>query len=156
VSWTIRPARLADVPALVALRRVMFEAMGHRDGEALDRMGEASTRYFEETIPTGAFRAWIAELEGRPIASIGLIVHSVPPAPGRTIGKEAYIMSLVTVPEHRRRGIAGALVRRVLDVARAEGIPVASLHATRIGRGIYERAGFRFDSECPEMRLRLA
>ena len=38
---------------------------------------------------------------------------------------------------------------------RAEGIPVASLHATGAGRGIYARAGFALDPDLPELRLSL-
>jgi GNAT superfamily N-acetyltransferase len=156
VSWTIRPATVDDVRDLVTLRRVMFEAMGHTDPDALDRMCEASAEFFERDLPTGAFRAWIAEQDGRPIASIGLVVHRVPPSPSRPVGKEAYVMNLVTLPDHRRRGIASALLDCALAAARSEGIPVASLHATRIGRRIYERAGFEIDEDLPEMRVRLS
>ena len=64
-------------------------------------------------------------------------------------------MNLVTRPAYRRRGIAGALLDQVVDVARAEGIPLASLHATQVDRGIYEWAGFAIDEELPEMRRML-
>jgi len=93
---------------------------------------------------------------GELIASVGLVVHSVPPSPRNLVGQVGYIMNLVTLPAHRRQGIAAALLDRVLDVVRLEGIPVASLHATRIGRGIYEQAGFDVDEELPEMRLTLS
>lgn len=155
MNWTIRATTVDDIPDLVTLRRAMFEAMGHDDSETLDRMCEASVRYFRQHVPTGAFRAWVAEADGRLVASIGLVIHSVPPSPGRSQGKEAYIMNLVTLPAYRRRGIAGALLDRVVEAARTEGIPLASLHATRIGRGIYDRAGFEIDEDLPEMRLRL-
>jgi len=186
VSWSIRAATVDDIPDLVRLRRVMFEAMGHSDADALDRMCAASAAYFARDLPTDAFRAWVAVSSGTdsvsagdetgsgetgtcrwrairpgepgesgPVASIGLVVHDVPPSPGRTAGREAYIMNLVTLPTHRRRGIAGALLHHVLDVVRAEGIPVASLHATGAGRGIYARAGFALDPDLPELRLSL-
>ena len=155
MSWVVRPATVADVRDLVALRRAMFEAMGHTDEGALERMCGASTEYFERNLPTGAFRVWVAEVEGRPVASIGLVIHSVPPSPNRPQGKEAYIMNLVTLPQHRRQGIAAALLDRVLETAKAEGVPIASLHATKAGRAIYERAGFRADEDLPEMRLSL-
>jgi ribosomal protein S18 acetylase RimI-like enzyme len=156
VSWTIRPATVDDVRDLVILRRAMFEAMGHTDSDALDRMCDASAEYFERDLPSGAFRAWVAEENGRPIASIGLVVHRVPPSPGRPVGKEAYVMNLVTLPDYRRRGIGSALLDCVLAVVRSEGIPMASLHATQTGRRIYERAGFRIDERSPEMRARLS
>jgi GNAT superfamily N-acetyltransferase len=155
VEYVIREAATADIRDLVALRRAMFEAMGYDDAVVLDRMCDASASYFAERLPTGAFRAWVAEVDGRPIASIGLVTHSVPPSPRRLVGKEAYIMNLVTLPGFRRQGIAAALLDQVLTVARSEGIPVASLHATAAGRGIYEQAGFRSDGVLPEMRRTL-
>lgn len=175
MSWSIRAATVDDIPDLVRLRRVMFEAMGHSDVDALDRMCAASAAYFERDLPTDAFRAWVAVSSGLvvdeagggagsgqggicggdAVASIGLVVHDVPPSPGRTAGREAYIMNLTTLPAYRRRGIAGALLQHVLDVVRAEGIPIASLHATGAGRGIYARAGFALDPDLPELRLSL-
>jgi len=92
--------------------------------------------------------------EGELIASIGLVIHSVPPSPHNLVGRVGYIMNLVTLPAHRRKGIAEALLGHVLGVVRSEGVLVASLHATQVGRGIYERAGFEIDESLPEMRLR--
>jgi len=156
MSHAIRQATVDDVPELVALRRVMFEAMGYDDTQELQKMCRASDDYFREHIPAGTFRAWLAEEEGRAIASIGLVIHSIPPAPRRPGSEEAYIMSLVTLPSHRRRGIAAALLNLVIDTVRAEGVSVASLHATENGRRIYEMAGFTADVAEPEMRLALS
>jgi predicted GNAT family acetyltransferase len=56
-------------------------------------------------------------------------------------------MNLVTRPAWRRRGIATALLLAVLDALQAESITVASLHATSVGQGIYEAAGFESSNE---------
>ena len=155
MNGTIRPATTEDIDVLVRLRRLMFEAMGHDDVDALDRMCRASRAYFAERIPSGAFRAWLWEEDGQVVASIGLVIHSVPPAPDRLGTDIAYIMSLVTLPSHRRRGIAAALLGHVLTAVRSEGVAVVSLHATVDGRGIYERQGFALSEAQPEMRLPL-
>ena len=94
--------------------------------------------------------------KGEPIASIGLVVHSVPPGPSNPVGKVGYIMNLVTLPDWRRQGIARALLTHVLDVLRAEGVPIASLHASSDGRTLYEELGFEIRDALPEMVLRLA
>ena len=152
MNHVIRQGKVDEVPEIVALRRSMFEAMGHEDAASLDRMSDAFARYCREHMPTGDFRVWVAENEeGRPIASIGLVVHGVPPSPSYPEGVEAYIMDLVTLPAYRRRGIAAALLDAALDTARSEGIPVARLHATDDGRAIYERAGFQKNETVPEM-----
>jgi len=56
-------------------------------------------------------------------------------------------MNLVTRPAWRRRGIGTALLQTVLHTLRAEGITVASLHATSAGQGIYGAAGFESSDE---------
>jgi len=153
--WTIREGQVKELDRLIALRRAMFEDMGFDDADALDRMCEASRAYFAEHIPTDALRVWAAENEGRLIASIGLVIHSTPPSPRNLSGKVGYIMNLVVLPAWRRRGIARALLEHVLGVLRAEGVPVASLHASSDGRRLYEALGFEEASGLPEMRLPL-
>lgn len=155
MSWTIREGRVEEVDRLVALRCAMFEGMGQDDPEVLGRVAEASRKYFLENMPTGLFRVWVVEIDGELVGSVGLVVHSVPPGPSNTAGKVGYIMNLVTLPAWRRRGIARALLQHALDVLRAEGVPVASLHASSDGRGLYEELGFAVREELPEMRLPL-
>jgi ribosomal protein S18 acetylase RimI-like enzyme len=181
-----------ELDRLVALRRAMFEGMGIDDPDVLDRVSDASRRYFAEQIPASVFRVWVAcalepdepgikrgasseeigtceaehtasigladgvgSAEGEPIASVGLVVRSVPPGPSNLAGTEGYVMNLVTLPPWQRRGIARALLSHVLDVLRAEGVPVVSLHASGDGRDLYEELGFSVKDELPEMRLRL-
>ena len=155
MNLTIREGRLDEVEKLVALRCAMFEAMG-TDAQAIERVAEASRRYFAEEMPTGRFRVWVSiDDTGEPIASIGLVVHSVPPGPSNAVGKVGYIMNLVTLPDRRRQGIAHALLTHVLEVLRAEGVPIATLHASSDGRALYEELGFELRDEVPEMVLRL-
>lgn len=61
-------------------------------------------------------------------------------------------MNVYTEPAQRGQGLARRLVAMALDYCRAEGIPMAALHASDAGRPIYEAMGF---SETGEMRLRL-
>ena len=103
----------------------------------------------------GESSALIEPSKGGPVASIGLVVHSVPPSPFNRVGREGYIMNLVTLPPWRRRGIGRALLSHVIAVLRAEGVPIASLHAAGDGRKLYEELGFVLKDDLPEMRLRL-
>ena len=151
-SWRIRPATASDIPALVALRRAMFEDMGHRDAAALDAMACASTSYFLRTLPAGEFLAWLAEADGEVIASGGCTIHSSPPGVANLAGREGYIMSMYTRPEWRGRGIATAILQAILDHLRVHGICMATLRASPAGRPIYEHLGF---AASPEMRLTL-
>jgi len=184
VGWRIRRAGVDEIERLIDLRLAMFDAMDPIDAADRERVRADCHAFFASTLPTGAFRVWVVCVsgagtgdvpgsgepeprageasapgepdEGEPIASIGLVVHSVPPGPHNRVGKVGYIMNLVTRPVWRRRGIARALLEHVLGVLRAEGVPVASLHASSDGRDLYERLGFRVRDELPEMRLSFA
>ena len=171
-EWTIRQATVDEIERLVDLRMAMFDAMDLLDEENRERIRSDCHAYFQATLPIEVFRVWVAcvsgvdagdvtssdeagTCEGGLIGSIGLVIHSVPPSPSNSIGKVGYIMNLVTLPDWRRRGIARALLAHVLDVLRAEGVPIASLHASRDGRNLYEGLGFEPKEDVPEMRLSL-
>jgi len=159
-GWTIRQAAVSEIECLVDLRMAMFDAMDLLDGENRERTRGDCLAYFKETLPSEEFRVWIigasgALTGGEAIASIGLVVHSVPPSPLNRVGKEGYIMNLVTLPPWRRKGAARALLAHVLDILRAEGVPIATLHASSDGRALYEELGFELRDALPEMVLRL-
>lgn len=148
----IRRATIDEIERLVELRRAMFDAMGV-DEHALDDITASMRNYFLQHMPTGAFRVWVADVQGLAVSSIGLVIHSVPPSPRNAAGNEAYIMNLVTLPEYRRQGIAKRLLLHVVDVVRSEGILTLSLHASAAGRQLYESVGFRAPEDLPELRL---
>jgi GNAT superfamily N-acetyltransferase len=71
--------------------------------------------------------------------------YAVPPSGGG--GPEIHVPYVGTLPSHRGRGLATALLSRALHLSRAAGYVTASLNvdtANPTGAlGIYERAGFR-------------
>ncbi|HEU0032879.1 MAG TPA: ribosomal protein S18-alanine N-acetyltransferase [Kofleriaceae bacterium] len=59
---------------------------------------------------------------------------------------EVHVLAIATHPDHRRRGIAGALLAHVLDEGRAVGCRIATLEVRRGNKpaiALYEAAGFR-------------
>lgn len=71
-------------------------------------------------------------------------VHDVPVAHGALIVAHgvAGVAYIGTVPEHRRRGFAEAIVWRIVSDGRAHGCDAAYLWATPLGRTVYARMGF--------------
>jgi ribosomal protein S18 acetylase RimI-like enzyme len=63
------------------------------------------------------------------------------------------VLNVYVDPVWRRRGVAKALMRTLLDALSERGIGRIVLHASDEGRGLYERLGFvatnemRFSSE---------
>ena len=46
------------------------------------------------------------------------------------------------LPDHRRQGIASALMQMLLEKAKALRLDTVTLSASEMGRGIYEKLGF--------------
>lgn len=71
--------------------------------------------------------------------------------------KEAYVAKVGTLEEHRRRGLAGVLLRIALQRYREEGFVRAALDVDSENQtgalGIYEAAGFRTDMRWTSYRL---
>lgn len=67
-------------------------------------------------------------------------------AMGRAISdraNDAYIQDLFVVPSHRGRGLASAVVRRLVRRLRADGLRWIGLVAADGTRPLYEKLGFR-------------
>lgn len=130
-----------DVESLVALRATFLAEVASADPTD-PALLSALRRYFAAAVPAGEFVAALAVHDGRVVASSGLVYHRHPPSPGNLAGCEAYVMNMYTLPAWRGRGLATALLARLVDVARAGGCCRVVLHALPLARAVYDRAGF--------------
>jgi ribosomal protein S18 acetylase RimI-like enzyme len=131
----------------------MFESMGFSDTNLLDENYQMNEKYFLIAIPTEIFRGWVTESEtGIIVGTIGLVIDIHPPAPNNPSGKIGYIMNLAVDKEHRRKGIARALMKKVIDFLKINNIVSAELHATDMGQELYEELGF-IDSNAMRITL---
>jgi ribosomal protein S18 acetylase RimI-like enzyme len=147
---SIRPAVASDAETIVEFRLAMFddiasaEARGTPGADPVRRDTERrdNARWVAEHLGRDFF-AWFAETDGRPVASAGLLWFAHPPGRVNTVGREAYILNVYTKPEARRRGIARALMEKVVKEARSAGARRIWLRASDEGRPLYESMGFR-------------
>jgi GNAT superfamily N-acetyltransferase len=131
----------------------MFEDMGFDEPKRLDAADEATKAYFQTAISAESFHGWLAVTAmGEAVGSGGIVVDQHPPGPANLSGRVGYIMNLVTDPRYRRRGIARRMMQTMLDWLAQQGIRQATLHATQVGRPLYQELGF---SDSNEMRLKL-
>ncbi len=151
---TIRQATVDDIPNLVRLRRVMFEAMGTDDPVKLDAMEKAASTYFARAIPCGEFHGWVAVTpDGETVSVCGVVIDQHPPTPGNLSGQIGYVMNIVTAPEYWRQGLARRVARAALQWLEEQSVRRTTLHATETGRPLYESLGFKPAEN--EMRLSL-
>jgi GNAT superfamily N-acetyltransferase len=99
-----------------------------RQVRALERMCRVAG-----TRSGGPWIRLVGSVDGAPVASSGVIL----------LGGLAGVINVSTVPSARRRGIGRAMTVAACEVARARGYRIAVLGTSDMGRGIYERLGFR-------------
>lgn len=139
----IREALEADIPQLVELRLQMFAEVGPSLGAMPDpRDREVTEVFFRDALRSGGARTWVAEVDGRIVATGTLVEFRRPPYPGNLSGLEAYVLNMFTLSDYRRRGISAQVLEPLMAHARAKGYGKVWLHATDDGRRLYERFGF--------------
>ena len=151
-----RHATINDVPALVNYRvQFLNEHFNHPEDNATKVLRASLTKYFAKAIPSKEYIAWVAEHEGRIIATSGMVVWQKPAIyGGGESGKLGYLLNFYTVREARRKGIGTRLLNELIKEAKSMGLKYLHLHASRDGINIYRRAGFSEPRE-PELELRL-
>jgi GNAT superfamily N-acetyltransferase len=80
-----------------------------------------------------SFRIYLAELEGQPVAAMGLLQD----------GHVAGLYHVATLSRYRRQGIAARMIVQGLQEAQAQGATLGVLTATPDGQPLYEQLGYR-------------
>ncbi|MDR2945400.1 MAG: GNAT family N-acetyltransferase, partial [Candidatus Adiutrix sp.] len=101
------------------------------------------------------FWAFLAEDDGRPAGAAFLSVYERPANPGIPNGLWGEVSNVFIYPEYRKRGLATALMQRLITLARERGVSRLDLSATEAGRPVYEKLGFSTDAAHTRMQLRL-
>jgi len=94
-------------------------------------MADLFTRIADK--PASASRAFVARLDGRPVASAVAVVD----------GDAVVIYNVATLPDARGRGIGGAITLAALLDARARGASLGVLESSEMGYSVYRRLGFQ-------------
>ena len=151
--FAIRNAVVSDLPILLRHRRLMWWDMGRRNENALDRMEKAATEYFSQALPEGGYRGFLAiDDGGSVIGGGGIVISPWPGVLGQREPRRAMILNLYVERDHRRRGVATALMRAMIAWCRENRFASVGLHASDEGRALYEKLGFKATNE---MRLEL-
>ncbi|MFN3522652.1 MAG: GNAT family N-acetyltransferase [Phenylobacterium sp.] len=145
--YAFRPVTPGDLDLVCRHRHEMFKASGRSD-EVLAPMTAAFRPWLEPRLASGAYFGWIALADDAPVAGLGMMVIDWPPHPSHPEqGERGYVLNVFVEPGHRGRGLAKALMELATDEARHRGIAYMVLHATQMGRPLYEGLGWRASSE---------
>ena len=142
-EYRIRRATVEDAPVIARHRAAMFRDMGDASGDDVARIESASIFFLRQMMSERRFLGWLAERQGEVVAGGGLVVSQLLPRPGAVDGgAQALILNVYCEPEHRRRGLARALMAAMLEWCKRERIAKVVLHASQDGRPLYESLGF--------------
>jgi ribosomal-protein-alanine N-acetyltransferase len=128
-TLTIRPMRREDLSAVVELERLSFTLPW-------------SENAFRYELENPASRAWVVEKDGQVVASLVLWL----------VLDEAHIATVAVHPDHRRQGIARALLLHALRAAWNEGARQAFLEvrlSNLAAQELYRQLGFEISGRRP-------
>ncbi|GGK31731.1 N-acetyltransferase [Deinococcus malanensis] len=153
-GYTLRSATAADAAVIAAQRGQMFVDMNELTAQGAEEQLDLWADWLRSAIPQGDYRGVLVVHGAHVVGGVGMMLHpKIPSARDRALFS-AYVMNMYVVPQHRRRGLAEALMNEMLVQARSQGLHSVKLHAAPMGRAIYERLGF-VESTNPELRLSL-
>ncbi|HLG94061.1 MAG TPA: GNAT family N-acetyltransferase [candidate division Zixibacteria bacterium] len=153
----IRRANLRDLETLIAHRRGMWFDMGYKNKAELEAADKVYRRWAQPHLKTGELVGFIVEAGGQ-IAGSGCVwlrpvqPVPVPGRPGFKGGGQPYLLSMYTEHAFRGKGVATKIVKESIRWAKAKGFPRMTLHASDMGRSVYEKLGFK---QTWEMKLEL-
>lgn len=135
-----RQATIEDIPKLVECRiRQLID-----EGQDPDRdIYEENSAYFFRLFESGQMEEWVAEDDGRIIATGAVIYYEFPPSFTNGEGVKAYITNIYTDPEYRGRRIATEMLGILERRAKERNVCRIWLEASKWGRPVYIKYGFR-------------
>ncbi|MBD5163377.1 MAG: GNAT family N-acetyltransferase [Bacteroidales bacterium] len=107
-----------------------------------ERLESESRAYFLRQVPGGAHYAVLATPGGEAVGCGALNFYSAMPGPDNPNGACADIVNLYVRPEHRRQGIATAIVEHLKEIARRVGVTRLYLKTRDSALNIFAHEGF--------------
>jgi GNAT superfamily N-acetyltransferase len=146
-DYHLRPVGAGDLDLICRQRYQMFKDSGRSD-DVLAPMAVGFRPWLEPRLADHSYFGWIAERDGEAVGGLGMMVIDWAPHPLHpTQAMRGYILNVFVEADHRGRGLAHTLMDRAMDEARQRGLAYVTLHASRMGRPIYEKLGWAQTTE---------
>jgi len=146
-AFAIRRGQAGDESALGAMRAdSSFERKGG-DRRDRDEHEAVCVAFFGRELadPSSFLRSWVATVDGTIVGGASLaIVPTLPRYGSQNIGRDGRVRDVYVAPAFRKRGIARALMREILQAAKAERVDRLSLGASDMGAPLYLTMGFEY------------
>ncbi len=113
------------------------------EGAAPTEVDREMRVFFHKKLSDGSLVQWICEDGGAFAATGGIIFYELPPSYANKSGIKGYITNMYTAPAYRGQGLATQILDKLAAEATERGISQLWLGASKMGRPVYEKYGFR-------------
>ena len=150
-----KKADLNELDEIIRCRlEFIREDMGAQTAEMEATIQAQLKDYLKNHLNRDCF-VFAAEEEGRIISIAFLLIQEKPANPRFLHGRIGNIMNVYTVPEKRRQGLAGNVIRQIMDFGKLEDLDFLELKAEPAGYPLYKKLGFEdASSRCKEMNYK--
>lgn len=145
-----RVATKQDIPVMCRIRKQQLIDEGIAPNTDID---EELSRFFEEKVTDGSLVEWLLEENGKVIATAAILFIEFPPTFTNATGVKGYITNMYTSPDYRGKGIATGMLHKLMDEAKHRSVHNILLHASILGRPVYEQFGFVGTGDWMELTL---
>ena len=145
-----RIADIDDLDRICEIRKRQLIDEGISPDTDID---EQLKRFFTDALQGDDFIEYFLEEDDEIIATAAIILIPFPPSFSNPSGIRAYITNMYTAPAYRGQGIAFDLLALLIEEAKKRNVRKAFLGASKMGRSVYARFGFRETGEWMEMDL---
>lgn len=149
---TLRRATPSDAALITRHRHQMFADNEFAPESRLQALDAVFEPWVREHLTSGKYVGLLVEDdEGQVVAGAGVFFHEFAPHWMDLTPQRGYLLNFYTAPTARGQGFANLLLREAVDIVRSRGLELVTLHASKFGRPIYEKYGFK---QSTEMMLR--
>ena len=153
LRFEISRANAEDLDLLVRHRLGMFNDMFPELRKKIQESEEQTRKWIKEMLSEGRLVGFIVRTEKGQVAGSGCLwIRKEQPNPTRPRLEAPYLLSMFTEKRFRRKGVARLIVKTAIAWSKENGYDRISLHATEMGKPLYEAFGFQPTNE---MKLKL-
>lgn len=134
MNITYRKLTENDLDFFIQMRIDQLREEGAKDEIDLE---PALRDYYLRHLSDGTFVSWLALDNDRIIGTSGMSIVEKPPYFGCPSGKIGLLSSMFTDKTYRRKGIAKALLSKVVDEAKVKGCGTVQITASDLGVLLY-------------------
>lgn len=145
VEIEYKKAKVKNLEELVGLRLEVLKAANKlNDSEDMGNIPENTRNYYKNALNGKDCTIILAYDKDKIAGCGGVSYYDVMPTCDNPTGKNAYIMSMYTDPDYRRKGIANHILQILMEDISEKNIVRVTLEATDMGKELYKKNGFMF------------